>query len=247
MNDTACDSKLFLSTSKNLGTNRILRRRYNAYLIPRKPIDEEPHRDNSVMPKQRLAFHVAGHATAIYLNIKARNLPSVFFQILLQELNNLPGEDFGVYREAHQARGARFEGGRLIEMLPAAVETFEPSIKDRMKVYEADIVNLLAGPLAEAKYVAETDNEMFSRRLIHPKALKNYGGHSDLALVNDYLLSFSDCQQEREEKLKALFVIAFNFINEQANWAAITKLAYVILENQQDATDYEADISILEH
>jgi hypothetical protein len=247
MNEMNSNPMTFSRTSKRIGTNRVLRgRRYNAYPMSRKLVAEEPHLYNPVKHRQLIAFHVAGHATAIYLNIKARNLPPIFFQIMLQELNNLSEEDFDVHRQANQDCGTQLKGGRFIEMLPAAMETSEPSIKDTMRVYEADIVNLLAGPLAEARYVSEIDNETFSHRLIHLKALKNYGGHSDLALVDDYLLSFSDNPQERDEKLKALFVIAFNFINEQANWAAITKLAYAILESQQDAIDYEAVVSLIE-
>jgi hypothetical protein len=34
--------------------------------------------------KKRIAFHEAGHATAIHLNNKARNLPPVFFKLRLR-------------------------------------------------------------------------------------------------------------------------------------------------------------------
>jgi hypothetical protein len=35
--------------------------------------------------------------------------------------------------------------------------------------FEADIINLLVGPLAEAKYVAVRDHECFNKNLITPK------------------------------------------------------------------------------
>jgi hypothetical protein len=52
--------------------------------------------------------------------------------------------------------------------------------------FEADIVNLLIGPLAEAKYTAQIDSEPFSEQLLSVQALKNYGGDADLKVVNEY-------------------------------------------------------------
>jgi hypothetical protein len=66
-------------------------------------------------------------------------------------------------------------------------------LKDYMNAFETDIINLLIGPLAEAKYVANTDNEPFNHRLVNLNALKNYDASSDLELVKDYLQSFSAC------------------------------------------------------
>ncbi|MGR9086220.1 MAG: hypothetical protein ACU841_04000 [Gammaproteobacteria bacterium] len=47
-------------------------------------------------------------------------------------------------------------------------------------------MNLLAGPLAEAKYVAPRDNELMPPRLIDLNALHFYGGSADLKVVDDY-------------------------------------------------------------
>jgi len=229
-----------------LGRHSSLHRRiYKTYPIKEEQNTEDPDGDHLLVQKQRIAFHVAGHSTAIYLNIKAKNLPPAFSQIMLKALNSSPAEGFNFSQSTRYEGRDRLRCGRLFEMLPTfnnarvadIIDSKKPSIKQSLIVFEADIVSLLAGSLAEAKYVATTDNEVFSQRLINLKALNYYGGESDLPLVHDYLLSFSDYQQKRDEKLEALFVIAFNFINDPANWAAITKLAHSILESQEGLID----------
>ena len=116
-----------------------------------------------------------------------------------------------------------------------------------MNAFETDIINLLIGPLAEAKHVANADNEPFNHRLVNLNALKNYDVSSDLELVNDYLQSFSVCKQQQDEKLAALFSAAFNFITDQANWAAITRLANYILDCNKNVISCEEVASLLEH
>ena len=63
-----------------------------------------------------------------------------------------------------------FNNARVAEI----IDSKKPSIKQNLIVFEADIVSLLAGSLAEAKHVATTDNEMFSQQLINLKSLKYY-------------------------------------------------------------------------
>jgi len=77
--------------------------------------------------------------------------------------------------------------------------------------------------------------------------LKNYGGSCDLALANKYLQSFSPCKQQQYEKLDELFVLAFNFISNQVNWAAITRLAHFILNNNKIIISCEEVISLVEY
>ena len=122
-----------------------------------------------------------------------------------------------------------------------------PFIRDYMVAFEADIINLLIGPLAEAKYIYTTDGEPFNHRLVNLNALKNYGGSSDLALAKEYLQSFSACKQQQDKKLDELFVLAFNFINDWANWAAITRLADYILNNNKNIISCEEVISLVEY
>ncbi|MFA6164200.1 MAG: hypothetical protein WC685_12315 [Methylobacter sp.] len=225
--------------------------------MKRKKIIENPRLDKLIEHKQRIAFHEAGHATAIYLNNKSRNLPPVFFQIMFKDLNSESEEDLMAYQATHDNCIARVEGGRLIESLPPSIDALVHKttdhndamvhlIKDYMIAFEADIINLLIGPLAEAKHVAETDDELFNHQLVNLKALKNYGGSSDLAVANEYLQSFSACKQLQEEKLDELFAVAYDFINDQENWAAISRLANYILDSNKNIISCEEAVLLLE-
>jgi hypothetical protein len=119
-------------------------------------------------------------------------------------------------------------------------------LNDYMMAFEADIINLLIGPLAEAKYIAETDNEPFNHKIVNLDALKNYGGSSDLALVNEYLQSFSSNQHQKDKKLHELFVMAFEFVNNDAYWAAIIHLASYMLSSRKNIIYCEEVISMLD-
>ncbi len=220
-------------------------------------INENPSLDKLIEHKQRIVFHEAGHATAIYLNNKARNLPPVFFQIMFKDLNGKSEQDLMAYQATHDNCIARVEGGRLIESLPPSIDALVHKtighndamvhlIKDYLIAFEADIINLLIGPLAEAKHIAESDDEIFNQQLVNLKALKNYGGSSDLALAKEYLQSFSACKQQQEEKLDELFALAYDFINDQENWAAITRLVNYIIENNKNIVSCEEVVSLLE-
>ena len=129
---------------------------------------------------KHIAFHEAGHVAAIYLRNHQQQLPPVFFQITINKDEQKEHPFF-----------ARVEGGRLIENLPIAeIENnhfaTELEQQDLKQAYEADVINLLAGPLAEAKFVALRDDEIFNPHLVNIVALKNYGGHSDLEQANRY-------------------------------------------------------------
>ena len=148
------------------------------------------------------------------------------------------------------------EGGRLIE-IPSSIDNLIRGLKEHDKpvtqliqdyriAFEADITNMLIGPLAEAKHIAEIDNEPFNYKLVNLDALRNYGGSSDLILVNDYLHSFSTDMQLKEQTLAQLFTAAFDFVNEGANWAAITGLAHYILEGTKNIIGYEEVVLILD-
>ena len=225
--------------------------------MKRHAIIESSSQDKLKEHNQCIAFHEAGYATAIYLNNKARNLPPVFFQIMFKDLNCKPEEDLMTYQATHENLIARVEGGRLIELLPPSIDApvhkaihhndvMVPLIKDYIIAFETDIINLLIGPLAEAKHVADIDDEIFNRQLIDLKALKNYGGSCALTLAIEYLKSLSACKQQQEEKLHELFTVAFNFINDLSNWAAITRLANYILDSNKNIISCEEVVSLLE-
>ncbi len=196
---------------------------------------------------KKTAFHEAGHAAAIYLGNKEKQLPEVFFQLFInhdsQPVNSphLPN-----YLDSC----AKIEGGRLIHTLPHSLEDSTQQFSAAQKqayqqAFEADIINLLVGPLAEANYVALRDGETINPRLVNLNALHHYGGSSDLAIVNDYMRCFIGHAAQREKKLFELFLAAFDFINDLSHWYAITVLADYILANNNDVIDCKDIIAVL--
>jgi hypothetical protein len=116
---------------------------------------------------------------------------------------------------------------------------------DCQLAYEAYIINLLAGPLAEAKYVFLRDNEIFNANLLKPDALKNYGGNADMQEVQFYLESLAPSLQEQETKLNQLYVEAFRFVQNPYNWKRITSLANHILDSSEGCLGYEQAVRVL--
>jgi hypothetical protein len=207
--------------------------------------------------KQCIAFHEAGHAVAIYLNNKARNLPPVFFQIIFNYSGNVSDYDGLGFESIHDDSVARIEGGRLIQSFHPEVdglvnelveknETIMPLVEDYINAFEADIINLLVGPLAEAKFVYNRDDEWFSYEMLNLNSLKNYGGDSDLALVREYVESLSKSKLLQNIKMDELFAIAFQFVNDASNWKAITKLADFILQSNKNIISCEDVVSLLD-
>jgi hypothetical protein len=114
------------------------------------------------------------------------------------------------------------------------------------RAFEADIVNLLIGSLAEAKFIAVMDDEPFIAELFTVQALNNYGGEADIAVVNDYLQSYFSDPQAREESLMAYLKQAFEFVNNDENWQAITRLANYILVSKNQEISYEDAAEVLD-
>jgi hypothetical protein len=226
--------------------------------MKRNKMIEKPNQEQILDIKQRVAFHEAGHAAGIHLNNKARKLPPIFFNIIFKDINDEVDTDILAYQATQDKCIARVEGGILIEMFSPPIQIpvretdefndvlGEQLAKDYMVAFEADIINLLVGSLAEAKHVANIDAELFNNQLVGLKALKNYGGKSDLTLVNEYLLNFSVDKQQRDEKLDKLFTLAFNFINNDETWAAISQLADYFLGSHKNTFHCEEITSILD-
>lgn len=225
--------------------------------MKRNKVSEVWGQDRLIEHKLRVAFHEAGHAAGIYLNNKLRRLPPVFFKIIFKDMSDVTDADIVAYQMTHDDCIARVEGGRLIESLPPSTdrwvdeligynEEMAQLIKDYRVAFDADIINLLIGPLAEAKYVADSDDELFNHQLVNLKALKNYGGSSDLALAYEYLQSYSANKEQKDNKLDELFNLAFGFVNDDENWAAITQLANYILGNDKNIIGCEEVVSILD-
>jgi len=188
----------------------------------------------------RTAFHEAGHAAAIHIRNRQKRLPPVFFEIQVKR----PKGDETTF-------SAKVVDGNLIQNLPIAVvesfSTFSTAHQHScQRAYEADVVNLLVGPLAEAKYVAIRDDEAFNRQLINLDALQNYGGHSDLEKAKHYLECFIAAKDTREEKLQELLFEAFRFIDQPRHWKCILNLAHYILESEQEVISCDEAINLFD-
>ena len=205
--------------------------------------------------KHSIAFHEAGHAIAICVNNQARQQQSVFFQIVIKDLSQHDEECNNLLVDSDDSV-ARVEGGRLIQSLIYNVddltdklisidESVAPLVREYQVAFETDIINLLIGPLAEAKHCYLNDDEHFNYQLIDLKALKNYGGDSDLALAWEYLESYSKNKQRQEEKLNELFIAAGDFISDSKNWKAIKKLADYIIRSDKNIISCEEVHSLL--
>jgi hypothetical protein len=189
----------------------------------------------------RTAFHEAGHAAAIHLHNQLSQLPPVFFEIQVIR----PSDE-------HPDFMAKVIDGNLIQNLPIAVlESFSTlaysELHSCQRAYEADVVNLLVGPLAEAKYVSLRDDEVFNLSLINIDALHNYGGYSDLEKAQNYLENFISSKSQRKEKMVELLSQAFGFIDTPRHWKCIVNLAHYILDSQQEIISCDEAINIFDH
>jgi hypothetical protein len=189
---------------------------------------------------RQTAFHEAGHAASIYLGNKEKNLPAVFFLIKIKKAT-----------APNELAVAKVIDGHLIQSLPLAgiddIESLSP--QDQLKyqcAYEADVINLLVGPLAEAKYVSIRDDEAFNFNLINTHALNYYGGSSDVKKAYAYLEYFIPSETQREEKMIELFSQAFQFIENNSNWKYILNLAHYILNSEKDVISCEETIEVFE-
>ncbi|CAG1770801.1 hypothetical protein BAC3_01334 [uncultured bacterium] len=192
---------------------------------------------------RKTAMHEAGHAAAIYFSNRQRMLPLIFFRMVISPcvcdaVNN------------HRCI-TRIEGGRLIHTLPSSLEeaTRNFSLEQQRayrSAFEADIINLLVGSLAEANYVAQRDNELINPRLVPLSVLHNYGGEADLEVVQQYLDCFVSNEMQQEQKIKELFWQAFDFVSDWTHWYAITALANYILKHENDVIEYDEIIGVLE-
>ena len=206
------------------------------------------HNDSRIKISRRDAYHLAGHAAAIYLANKQKQLPSVFFQIVLKPHEVEPPQ-FNQFTSLYCKYKGVIEGGLLIQSFPLpfteTVGHFSESQQLEYRLaFEADVINQLSGPLAEAKYVALRDNEVLSANLINLNSLHYYGGN--LALIQEYLKRYLPNKEERERKLRELFLAAYKFVNKRSNWDAITSLAEFIQEEPNTIISCEEVISLLE-
>jgi hypothetical protein len=199
----------------------------------------------------KTAYHQAGHAAAICLGNKQRQLPDVYFHITIRqpEWNGQTSQELAA--RLYGKDTVKVEGGRLIKHLPVSSDEVVPYCLwpqhiDYLNAFEADVVNLLVGSLAEAKYVALRDGEVFNAHLVNLDALHFYGGSSDLEVISEYMECFIPCKKERRHKLSELFMTAYHFVNKRKNWRAISALAEFIMDEPDDIINCEKVVSVLE-
>ncbi len=189
--------------------------------------------DSHILFKQT-AFHEAGHAASILLGNQRRNLPPVFFQIQNIKLLDHDFQD-----------NARVIGGQLIHSFPIVgyshLENLSSEDNAKLQLaYEADIINFLVGPLAEAHYVAQRDGEEINIHLLSIDALKKYyGGSYDIEYAQSYLDFFLSDEEEKNNKMQKLFKSAFDFVNHSGNWSQISKIAEFIVNAKSDLISCE--------
>lgn len=208
---------------------------------------------NSAELSRKTAIHEAGHAAAIYLGNQQKQLPPVFFQLFVNAIKDGLESTACLCMSYNRCNHCvtKIEGGRLIHTLPLSVEeaVSDFSLSQRQAyhlAFEADIINLLAGPLAEAHYLALRDDEPFTPRLVNLNALHYYGGASDLETIYEYLECLPASAEQRELKLAELFLTAFNFVTDYSHWQAITALANHILTERKSVFGCEEIIDVLD-
>jgi hypothetical protein len=194
---------------------------------------------------QRTAYHQAGRAVAIYLGNRQKQLPDVHFQIVIQ-LKDCQRQPLSRTSRKQSRYKASLEGGRLIQSLPQSfaevTQTLSwPDQEQCRRAIEADMVNLLAGSLAEAKYVAMRDGRAFNVNLVYLGTLLFFGGKATVDDLDEYLECLTADQECRRQTLAPLFLAAYSFINQPANWSAITALAGKIMEVSTDDTSNVID------
>ncbi len=199
----------------------------------------------------QIAYHEAGHATAIYLYNKQQQLPSIFFQIHLknyEDIKQLTAHDIN-YQGAYVAE---IEGGCLIENLALNLSVSKNEIKPREKeeyyrALNADVINLLAGSIAEQNYLILRDNEIINEALLNIRNLGRYGNYSDMQKINNYLRFLSDCPVEQQQKLTLLLKESFFFITHPQTWKAVTAVAHYILDSQKQEVYCEDIFKVIDH
>lgn len=200
---------------------------------------------------RKTAIHEAGHAAAIYFGNKHKQLPPVFFQIVIKssQFDNLVSES--AYKCCDDNFLAKIEGGRLIQNLPSSFEDASDGFSCLQKLgfkqaLEADIINFIVGPLAEANYIALRDDEVINPCLVNLQALYNYGGASDIETIEEYLDCFVLDVWQREKKINELFLAAYNFIVNPVHWRGINALAECILMGSRDIMEYQEIATVLD-
>ncbi|MDT8407399.1 MAG: hypothetical protein RQ715_09125 [Methylococcales bacterium] len=199
---------------------------------------------------KRTVFHEAGHAVAIILGNRSKDLPPVFFQIHLGCFAKKT-EQATMARSGHKNL-ATVQGGHLLDNLPVTVLEcsgyYSPQEKNAYQAaVEADVFNLLVGPLAEARYIAERDGEVFCHDLLPLTILaRHYGGEIDINQCMAYLDGLIADPGLKTQKLQEIYRQACEFVKNSWNWRIIEHLVKHLLEAQPESIDCEHLLLLIE-
>lgn len=189
-------------------------------------------------------FAVAARAAAIYFGNKQKKLPPVYFNIVFNKLADvnieIPCSNYFI----------GMEGGQLIHnvLLFSKENTRFFSGVQRLTydlALEADIVNLLVGPMARCKYVSIRDRTPLNQASFSRDSANLYGSAREIDQINDYLNCFSGNKAANLKAINDLFRKAWDFINQPAYWFAISELANYILGNDKDILECDEIINVL--
>lgn len=199
----------------------------------------------------QVAYHEAGHATAIYLYNKQQQLPPIFFRIHIKKQKNIKQLATDCMTQKMPTVAAIIEGGCLIENLTLnlAVISNEMTETEKAEYYQAldaDIINLLAGSIAEKNYIILRDNEVINAEMLNIQALECYGNYSDMQKIKHYLSFFSDCPFQQQQKLTRLLKQAFEFITHQQTWRSVEAVANYILDSNKQSIHCEEIFKVID-
>ena len=203
--------------------------------------------------KKKIAYYESGRAVAMLINNQLKNLPPVFFEITFNNNTQNTPSDTQLDLASDVDYSAKVKGGRLVKNLPESIAMFtseldlflEYSMEQKEKIIEGlvmamecDLVNILVGSLAEAKYTVLCDDEIFNKNIVNINALHNYVGLSDRVLIEEYLTCFSNSKRLQNHILERLFMQAYDFIDNASNWKKIMKLVDHILDEDIKKINY---------
>ncbi len=200
---------------------------------------------------RQVAFHEAGHAAAIHFFNKQKQLPPIFFQITVKYLPHFSNEQLaGLRLLSRNHYIGMIEGGYLIQNLPVTLlEHDNYTLHEQLAyqiAFEADMVNLMIGPLAEAKHVFLRNNGIFMPNQLDINIFSDYCGTSDLGEIREYLDILVPDKREHPAKLTELFNCAMMFIESPKYWHAIECLADLIFKSDEESVGCEEAIAVME-
>lgn len=118
-----------------------------------------------------VAYRQAGHAVAICLGNRQKQLPPVYFQVTITSREGA-GQINNRYLPTFSKYNASVEGGMLVQHLPSSFAEATQHLTwtqrhDYQSAFDADVTNLLVGAMAEATYISQHEGVAFNAHLVY--------------------------------------------------------------------------------